>query len=379
MVAGLIPATGAAAATTYNIQIGQFVGPAPAEVMSFFPRTITIHKGDTLRFTSETFHTATLLEKNIGADDWVQDHVGPGGDWSLAIPDPDEDASPAPAAVKANPAVFFPSDVTCGSPDNPCSHDGSTVTNSGAPLDRPLDFSVTVAADPGDTLWALCLIHPHIRMRIVVVPDDEAATTQEQIDSNKAEIVSREADWAAATHKRLNRKTAHQAAEGGRVVDAYAGYDNHLTSLFAFYPANLTVTKGQKVRWHFSQLIGESHSVTMPLGKANDAARNLIGFSCDPDGDGGSLPDNPPDLEVPPFCSPAAGDLELDFDHRAPFSMGDGRMSGRADFEHSGLRGPDGGNFSPFDVKFTRRSGRNPFKYICILHPFMQGSVRVTR
>ncbi len=49
LLASIAVAPSAGAATTYNVQVGAFHSVAPAESMAFFPGTIDVHEGDTLR------------------------------------------------------------------------------------------------------------------------------------------------------------------------------------------------------------------------------------------------------------------------------------------------------------------------------------------
>ena len=378
MLAGLFPATQATAQATYDVQIGQFLRGAPAESMRFFPASLTVHPGDVLHFTSEGFHTATLLPAGIGADDWVQDYSsGLDEPWSLFVADPDEPQG----NVKANNRVLFPTDPACGAPDAPCEFDGSGnpvdgVLNSGIPLAGPLDFSVEVTADPGDTFWVICLIHPKMQMRVRVVGGGEGTSDPGQIAQETEQQVARDTDHARALHARLDSKrTSHKTPGGGRVWDAWAGFDTQYLSLRAFYPGVLKINRGDRVRWHFDALYFEDHTVTGPNSRALQIAGQSFVPVCDPDGDVGPGPDNPPETEEPPFCNDPA---QLEFDIPANFVLphGNGRVTRRKDFESSGVLGANVPGPESYDLTFPRRLD-GPYKYLCLIHPFMRGRVLV--
>ncbi|MGZ5372440.1 hypothetical protein, partial [Aeromicrobium sp.] len=108
---------------TVDVQVGAplFAVPqanhAPADGDRFYAPALTVHKGDTVTFDFQGFHTATLLPANTDADTWVDANaVGLGKPYSFIVPDPDEGAS----AVKVNSAAIIPSPLDCGAPANPC-------------------------------------------------------------------------------------------------------------------------------------------------------------------------------------------------------------------------------------------------------------------
>jgi plastocyanin len=378
MLAGLLPAMQATAQTTYRVRIGKFLRGAPAESMRFFPDTITVHPGDVLRFRTEGFHTATLLPVGIGADDWIQDFAsGPDEPWSFIVADPDE----RPGSAKANNRAVFPTDPSCGTLDNPCAFDGSGdpvngVLNSGLPLGGPLDFSVEVTANPGDSFWVVCLVHPKMQMRVRVVGAGEETSDPEQIAQEKRQLIERDTDHARALHAKLDaRRSFHVTPGGRRVWDAWAGFDTRYFALYDFYPGELTVRSGDRVRWHFDALYFEDHTVTGPRSRALRIAGQSFVPVCDPDGDAGPGPDTPPETEEPPFCSDPA-QLEVDIPAKFNLPHGNGVVTRRKDFESSGVLGSGFPGPGSYDLKFTRELD-GAWKYLCMIHPFMRGKVFV--
>lgn len=389
MVAGLFGPVGAAKAQaqTFTVQVGAFLEGAPAESMRFFPGVLNVHKGDTIKFVSESFHTATLLPKGQHPIPWWQNNQSFGGPWGLYTPDPDEGTD----AMKVNNRVLFPSRQDCGAASQPaCDFDGTGdpvngVLNSGLPLGGPMDFSVRIQANPGDIIYAMCLIHPHMFVRINVVADNQPTSTQAAVDAGKAATVAKDTDWATSAHARLNKPSSHETADGTKVWDVYAGYDNHFVSLYAMYPRRMTIRRGQTVRFHFDALVYELHTASMPISAAREELDSHFAPGCDADGDQGTAPDNPPETEGPPFCNNPQH-LEFDLNTDAMLTRGDGTFTGGNDFESSGERGahptvagpPFAGDAS-FDVTFTKVSGDDPYKYLCLVHPFMKGRIAVKR
>jgi hypothetical protein len=85
-------------------------------------------------------------------------------------------------------------------------------------------------------------------------------------------------------------------------------------------------------------------------------------------------------MEAPPFCNDPT-QLEFLVGARGIFPQGDGSLTSATDFENSGVRGVDlsapTAGHAPYDLRFPKASGKKPFKYICLVHPFMNGSVVV--
>lgn len=380
--AGAPVASGVAA--TVDVQVGAplFSEPqanrAPADGMRFYAPALTVHKGDTVTFEFQGFHTATLLPANTDADTWVDANaLGLGKPYSFVVPDPDDGA----AALKINSAAIFPSQLDCGAPTDPCPYDGSKVVNSGIfdPSDlqaQTFAFSTRIDANPGAQITFLCLVHLAMRQSISVVADTETTTTQAEIDTYRDKKVTVDARAAGKLHASL----LEGSPSSGGVVDAYAGYDGPHFSLLGFYPRKLKLTKGQTVRWHFDALVFEDHTVTLPSKKALKIANNTFFPVCDPDGDTGTMPDEPADdtaTTLDGLCPGGAAQVEYFIDPKFGPPAGNGVASSVTDFESSGIRGSNLGNTDPFEVRFAKRTKNVPYSYICLIHPFMRGKVIV--
>jgi plastocyanin len=356
-----------------------FKGCRTGESMRFMAPTLNVHKGDTLTFDFPSFHTASLLPTTADFLAFRAANTGGvGKPYSLVIPDTDdtteEGAAADKPAVKANPAVAFPSvggaPADCGAATNPCSYDGTAVVNSGLPIASPPDtFSVTIDADAGKSFWLICFVHTHMNLRVNIVADTAAATTQADVDAAKATLAATDEEWANETDAKLiNARSSHVTASGQKVYDVAVGYDNHFASLDGFYPRKTSVPKGSTVRFHFEQLIYEDHTVTMPAPSAFNLFDEFFVPMCDPDGDAGAGPDT---SDTPGPTGPCGGDFskaEIDITSRVMYGIGDGVFTGASDLEHSGLRGAQFG-LTNFDMKFKARSSDGGWKVFCMLHP----------
>jgi plastocyanin len=365
--------TAQAATTDYSIQVGgdSTVSGVAMEGMRFFaPANFSVHKGDTVTFNFAGFHTATLLpDDQQDPDIWRAQHqAGVTSDYSLVVPDSDDGAT----QFQFNNADVLPSDPQCGAASSPCAYDGKSVVNSGLPL-AANSFTVTITDNPGASIWVVCLLHSDMAMHIQVVPDNTAATAQSDITSYQSQTLAADRESAKALIPKLQRPTKHKDANGQVVWDAYAGFDQDGYGLDGMFPHALHIKKGQTVRWHFSQLMGNIHTVTFPKSQAV-ALNNQFGTvpSCE-----GASGDTPPTSQNPPFCSDPAG-LELHIPGAALLAAGTHNYHGSG-FRNSGIEGGGAPSVAPYDLKFTKRSGKGGFKYACIVHgAMMDGAVIVS-
>lgn len=374
LISAALPATTASAATTYEVEIGRWLEGAPAESMRFLPGSIDVHEGDSLHFSSSGFHTATLLPVGEGPVDWFDTMARPGTSDPYAIlqPDPDD------GSYKFSVPALLPSSFTCGAPTQPaCSFDGSSLINSGLP-ETGLDLTATIDVSAGSSFYVVCVIHgPGMRMRVNVVPDGEPASDPDDLAAANAAAIKQDTNSAIALDEKFSAlRTWHQRPDGSRVWDAWAGVENRHVALFAMYPRKLVLERGDTVQWHFDSLNFEPHSATFPVSTGKEIVKDSFIPSCDPDGDGGAGPDTPPVLEAPPFCADPS-ELELDLDPRFVPVAGNGTFRG-SELESSGVRG----SLSPlgdhnYNLTFGRSSGEEPFKYLCLVHPWMRGRVVV--
>jgi len=370
-VATLPATTAQAAPTAYTIHVGgdSAVSGVGVEGMRFFaPPGFTVNQGDTITFVFDGFHTATLLPDNTNPADFAATEQTPlTGAYSTIIPDSDDTGK-----FEFNPAVAFPSSQTCGTATAPCSYDGKSVVNSGLPL-ASSSFTVTIDDQPGSDAWVICLIHANMNLRIHVAKAGETPTTQAAIDSYRTSTAAADHESAAALIPLLQHPSSHKLASGKVVWDAYAGFDQDGFGLDGMFPAKLHVKKGQTVRWHFSQLSMNIHTVTFPRSQAVALNAQFPSLVCE-----GATGDTPASQTGPPCADPTALELEVPAAALAP--VGDHKYAGSSSGLHSsGIEGMAAGRTATYDLKFTHRSNKKGFRYACNVHGgMMTGTVVVS-
>ncbi|MDQ3985180.1 MAG: hypothetical protein M3280_01600 [Actinomycetota bacterium] len=363
--------------TTYEVVVGKYLVPDASWATStrFFPSTIKVHQNDLLHFTSELPETATLLPAGQLPGTWVKANwKGIGKPWSSFVADPNDGAT----ARRINMRSIAPSHF-CGWPgQDPCSFDASGdavdgVMSSGLSLatsgggdtfvNRELDFTVRVTAPAGTTFYVLSLSHPKMRMKVEVVAEEVVASDQAAIDATSATQTTTDLNLAKSLNKEYSARREYTLVRGAKVWKAWAGVDTPKVSLLRMYPLKLVINKGEKVKFNFSQLVSQAHTVTFPLSKALEIAAGSPRPSCEEDG-----VDSPPTLDTYPFCDDPA-QLEFEIPAAIGKKAGDGVYLGGTDFESSGVRG--GGfatNKKAHVIKFAARSNVNGFVWGCMVH-----------
>ncbi|MDP9066887.1 MAG: hypothetical protein M3N53_00885 [Actinomycetota bacterium] len=384
--------TAEAASVTHEVQFAALTDGVDAEVIRAFPGSLRVHSGDLIHFTgnlSEAIpeagvHGAAVLPKGESPAEWLPERAtNLEGPWAAFVRDPDEQPDRVAEAWKIPNRVIFPSRPQCGATaDNPCEFDGTGDGDQGVlgsgmgwGLNSFLDFYVRVTAEPGTTLWALCPFHPAIRVRIDVVPEDEAVTTPEQLASRRDAAVAKYEKKAVALHEDyVDARVGRQRADGSKVWQAWAGLEEGPIFLAGMYPKTLRVRAGDSVKWNFGRK--EVHTVSFPLDTALQTP--WLTVKCDLDTDSGTAEDVD-GAPAPPFCPGATTQVEFDLDHTFPLPIGNGAFAGSDDFETSGLRGYGlpGLNNAPYRLRFRKASGAEGFTYACMLHYGMRGKIVV--
>lgn len=384
----LLPALPAHAALTFDVEVGRFFDASDhtAESMRFYPSAIRIAPGDTLHFSTESFHGVTLLPAGTEAGAWVSEHAAAGGTWSSFVRDPDEGARGA----KMNLRVATPSDP-CGWPgQDPCEFDGRgddaiDPLNSGVALfptssgveTRELSFGVTITADPGSTIYAVDPLHPAMTMRIDVVGSFAERSGLGELQSASAEQFDADAERAETLDRTYARKRVKKTVRGKTVWQAWAGVEEAGISLRRFYPKMLTIKPGNRVKWVFSKDLYEAHTVTFPRSRAVQMAQTFPEIRCDPDGDEGTTGDTRPDSAQFPFCS--SGALEVDVPSSFVGAAGNGSYGGGRDFETSGARGASFATTKrAYELAFPKKSPKAGFAYSCPIHEAAHAPMNAT-
>lgn len=371
---------------TYEIGIGQdfFEQGVPGFSARVYPGSVTVHDGDTLHFDFAFLGMAPqgdYPQEVMGANDT---QIGESRSFFLFDPDDGD------KALKANLGVLFGEGDDCGTEANPCVWGpNSDIIFPAFQEDAP-DLFVRIDAAPGTTLWGATFVSPdvNVNFKVQVVDDAEPTSTQEELDARAASLRTKDFEDALALHNKMQAKqTFHRNAAGKKVFDVFVGAAAGPIELLASYPRRTKIREGQRVQFHFMGQM-EPHTATFGGPKAREVFRNFLIPACDPDGDGGALPDVDPtgfdETTETPIC-PEGTELEGDIHELLPWAVGDGKVRRNSDYENSGLQFPhfpDGSDFDvnpdPWTEKFPKASNKKGFKFICLVHGgFMGGRVKV--
>ena len=235
----------------------------------FFPRTATIATGSSLQFTTEGFHTATLLPASwsVAADNDVN------GIASVDIDDTARNPNGTIKTIENIPALLPVPVQGCGTVDAPCVFDGSGVVSMGAPLaGPPAPFTVTVTAPPG-TYQFHCRVHPLMQGSLTVVAagsagvttaaSAEAAASTQATDDVSAGMAAETAASTAGQSKNPNGTTTWKLTVG---TSDPAGH----VAVLDMLPRKVTIKKGDTVVWRPRDR-NEPHTVTFPKDLNTDA------------------------------------------------------------------------------------------------------------
>lgn len=314
----------ALAAQTWQVTVGTDIEAELIEQDSFFPEVLTINAGDTVNWNFAGFHTVTF---NAGRPDLPL--IAPRADGALVL----------------GPGYFpFPA-----GPNPPSgAYDGSTQISSGTPPDTqpgeaPPPFTLTFTK--AGTFHYVCAVHPGMEADVVVVPAGQAlpetpdqaqarAMTQSQ---SVADAVRGAADQAEADLDAANATAAVGSVDVGlSVPEGGAKLD--------FVGGNVTVPAGGSVV--FTNNDGfNPHTVTFTGGAAPP---DFISPEGDPNAPG------PPTLVIPAaVAAPSGGSV------------------------YSGGAANSGIMFHGDSYTLTFATPGS-YDYLCLVHPFMMGTITVT-
>jgi plastocyanin len=332
-----IPAIGASITAR-----GSVAGPVPgykaAETQAFYPKVITIHAGDRVRFTVNGFHTVTFVP-NGAATPGI---IGPTGGNAAAANDPagapywwggkvPQFAFNLPALGRSKRLV-----VT-----------GRSVVSSGLPTGRT--FTPTFTFPKPGVYKYHCIPHPGMTGTVRVLPRAKRVpTATAQARQGAAQL---KADQAALV-ARIRRLTKNPAAN-----TVLVGIGTRRGSWLGFAPKRLSVRAGTAVtfRWDGTN---EIHTVT--FGPRADRDRLAAGFAnvTQPLPAEAQYPSDPPGAPV--VVTPTA--------------HGNGLVNSGVIFDPTA---PDRvpGSPSTWTVTFPTAG---TYDYICIVHPDMQVTVTDT-
>jgi plastocyanin len=310
---------GVSGAQTYPVTVD---APSPEgknlQYSTFFPSTLEVSAGDTVNFqnaSTQAPHTITFgVEANRSNQPPV---VLPNGTESPVVTEPCFAEGGATAELTTCPTKELPA------------YAGNGYWNSGflvpAPApEGPKRVSVKLAdsIEPGDYAY-VCVLHGPMAGVLKVVEEGDRDTREKVVEAAVGQLTDVRAEADAIEDPQVGAGTVA------------AGWSKGVTAVNRFLPETIEVKRGATVTWDaFSEF--EPHTVSFG----------------------------------PEFKSGVPG----------PGQAPSGPKSGgayTAGAASSGMFGKPGGPFPPGPYKLTFPNA-GEFKYVCVLHPAMVGSVRVT-
>jgi plastocyanin len=347
--AGALPAS-AAAPRTFKIGVDN-ASPQGHNFLyvDFFPRdTLRVHRGDVVDFSW-----------NTGSPDGAHTVMLPvtgGSIQSFVVPDSDD----GPQQFEASPAVFAPSDPSCGFAANPCSYTGASRVNSGfAPNAPGNDFFVKMNGPVG-TVKFFCELHPGMQGSLQVVPDGTPTSTPEQVQTSAVLQYITDTIGALRAEFDVSSRALSHDADGTRTLTVTAGTATQFVEVAEMLPRNVRVQSGDKVNW-VTSTIRDVHTVTFPQGNGSNGVDPLVNV-CEA---------SPADLPSPPaVCAPQDSETHIN-----PQPQGSTVITSPSTVGTSGIiANPP----APFPSNFTFSfPNQGTFVYQCRIHDHMIGTVYV--
>ncbi len=306
-----------------------------AGVNNFMINKVTINIGDSVVWDAKAqangFHTIDLPAKG-------------GSDLPLFVPGAPvsgaKDAAGNPFWFNGQPSVGLNSVLFA--PSGGTTYNGSKRVDSGLPL-NPKQKNYKLTFTKTGVFKYFCDVHPGMVGYVIVRKKGQ------KIPSAKADVATLTKEEVAYTKtaKKLDKTTVkgnnvHLGAEGRSGV-----------TVFAFFPGKLKVKQGTSVK--FSMPVGsrEVHTASFgPNAYLNGLANSFTG------------PTGPNPAAVYPSDPP--GSIRLN-----KSSHGNGfANTGVLDRDNGTPQGPSGA------IKFTQAG---TYHFICLIHPFMHGTIVVTK
>jgi plastocyanin len=316
--------------------------PKQASPNAFYPHTVTVHAGDTVRWDFRGFHTITFPLRGRSAPPLVvADKTKPVGGVN--------DAAGNAFWFNGQPNVLV--NPVGAAPSRSKRYNGSTVVGSGVPLGRkPKPFALRFRRT--GTFVYYCVVHPGMKARVRVV------SKRTPVTSPAAQL--RRAQLQLATDVLAARKTNARPSPSGATVDV--GRTTPSIALYKMNPETRTISAGQAVTFTMAgQYRSEVHTVTFGPEKVRASVeKNFLG-------------------PVPGVSPPTLGLLPIGvYPSDQPSSAAptyDGANHGNG-FWNSGLL--DNDRASPFPqsvtITFTKAG---TYDYECVIHEHMDGRIVV--
>jgi plastocyanin len=342
----------------------------------FFPRSLTVHKGQTIQVALEGFHTATFLPRGWSAAADLRAN-------GLVTTDADDTARNPNGTTHTQLRVpaLLPTSSACGTPAAPCSFTGDAVVSSGVPLGPGGPFAVTINAPVG-VYTLLCRVHPGMTATIRVAPASAPATTATAFAARVTSQIANDvkAGWLAEKQGSTISKSAMPDGHTHWVVNAGASSPGRHVAILEFLPGTLSVHPGDLVTWR-SPGANEPHTVTFPGDLFTDQVALCEGTSGGPDTPATAL-HRPPQGPLDFACGAGPADeIEL-----APGNgvrtladtttiSDSGLLASRVERAAFGL--PSSAALSKWTISVSETAPAGTYTFVCQIHDGMNGTLVV--
>jgi plastocyanin len=338
----------------------------------FFPRTLSVHRGQTIVLAIAGLHTITLLPAGMSPAAGIHS-------MGLLKADSDDTTRNANGTSHTllNIGAAFPMPGGCGSSGTPCVYNGTSPVSTGAPIFGPVPpISVKVTAPVG-TYRFICLVHPKMTGFFTVVPSSKPATTHAQAAAKIAAQAHADKLAGFAAEAAANIPVSHVNLDGTRtwIMTAGTGSPDGHVAVDEMLPKKLTIHKGDRVYW-VSRSVNEIHTVTFPTNIHTDMLPN-----CESGGvDTPATPTTFPPTSLADFACGGGPVQEVENDG----GNGTHSLRSRSTVSDSGTiasataRIGFGVPASAMNAQWwvrTTNATRATYTYVCQIHQGMQGTI----
>jgi plastocyanin len=333
-----VPAT--AGAATKTVEAGPFAKQKQFEAAfgdgnQYYRRQVTIHKGDSVKWEINGFHSVTFVPKG---------DAPPG----LIVPDPANpvaganDAAGRPFWFNGQPNLAL--NPLAGQPQGGKKFKPDKLRNSGLPLAEGPPPPYKLKFNKKGTFGYLCVVHAGMEGTVKVVGKDADIPSAKK--DNK--VAKQELD---ATLRQVKRLTTGPGNIGKAIQ---AGNDRRSgATILKFFPQNPSFKVGDTVTLQMPTRSTEAHTFALgPDAYTKQIAETLLGPVFNPLG---LYPSEPPSAGIPSY---------------------NGANHGNG-FYNSGFLDVDAGSPPPTSTQVTFTAA-GTFPLICLIHPFMTANVTVT-
>jgi plastocyanin len=310
-----------------------------SDVNAFFPTSVTIAAGDSVRFQPTGFHTVDLPVRGGGPAPLFT----PNGQPVAGI----ADAAAVPFWFNGQPAFGFNASLLASGFGKRFAYTGAKRVDTGLPLQQN-PKPMTVRFPRGGNFTYFCDVHPGMKG---IVHVRQAGASTPTVAADRRRVTQQVADAL-----RVATSLRTKAPPTGTVSVGASGRGG--VERFAFFPAALTVPVGTVLKFEISSGSRDVHTATTGPGNPETEPNSYLGqlettFNSPAGGQAVIYPSEPP---------PAVGNL-------TPTLHGNG-------FWNSGVM--DAVNASPPpQSNSVRFAAAGAYQFYCMIHPFMHATITV--